>query len=33
MEKVCVLKKQVGAREDNFLIEKGRDYSQVGREH
>jgi hypothetical protein len=24
---------QVGARGDNFLIEKGRDYSQVGREH
>jgi hypothetical protein len=33
MEKVCVLKKQVGARGDDFLIEKGRDYSQVGREH
>jgi hypothetical protein len=24
---------QVGARGDDFLIEKGRDYSQVGREH
>jgi hypothetical protein len=24
---------QVGARGDNFLIEKGRYYSQVGREH
>jgi hypothetical protein len=32
-EKVCVLKKQVGARGDDFLIEKGRDDSQVGREH
>jgi hypothetical protein len=33
MEKVCVLKKQAGARGDDFLIEKGRDDSQVGREH
>jgi hypothetical protein len=33
MEKVCILKKQVGARGDNFLIEKGREDSQVGREH
>jgi hypothetical protein len=24
---------QVGARGEEFLIEKGRDYSQVGREH
>jgi hypothetical protein len=24
---------QVGAHGDEFLIEKGRDYSQVGREH
>jgi hypothetical protein len=32
-ERVCVLKKQVGARGDDFLIEKGRDDSQVGREH
>jgi hypothetical protein len=24
---------QVGACGDGFLIEKGRDYSQVGREH
>jgi hypothetical protein len=24
---------QAGARGDDFLIEKGRDYSQVGREH
>jgi hypothetical protein len=24
---------QVGAHGDDFLIEKGRDYSQVGREH
>ena len=24
---------QVGARGDDFLIEKERDYSQVGREH
>ena len=31
-EKVCVLKKQVGVRGDDFLVEKGRDYSQVGRE-
>jgi hypothetical protein len=28
-----LLKKQVRARGDDFLIEKGRDYSQVGREH
>ena len=33
MEKVCVLKKQDGARGNDFLIEKGRDDSQVGREH
>jgi hypothetical protein len=33
MEKVCVLKKQVGARGYDFLIEKGRDYSQAGREN
>jgi hypothetical protein len=26
-------KLQVGAHGDNFLIEKGRDYFQVGREH
>ena len=32
-EKVCVLKKQVGSRGYDFLIEKGRDDSQVGREH
>ena len=32
-ERVCVLKKQVGAHVDEFLIGKGRDYSQVGREH
>jgi hypothetical protein len=32
-ERVCVLKKQAGAREDDFLIEKGKDDSQVGREH
>ena len=32
-ERVCILKKQVGARGDDFLIEKGRDESQVGREH
>jgi CRISPR/Cas system Type II protein with McrA/HNH and RuvC-like nuclease domain len=33
VEKVCVLKKQAGARGDDFLIEKERNYSQVGREH
>jgi hypothetical protein len=32
-ERVCILKKQVGAHGDDFLIEKGRDDSQVGREH
>jgi hypothetical protein len=32
-KKVCVLKKQAGARGDDILIEKGRDDSQVGREH
>jgi hypothetical protein len=32
-ERVCVLNKQVGARGDDFLIEKGRDDSHVGREH
>jgi hypothetical protein len=32
-ERFCILKKQVGARGDEFLIEKGRDDSQVGREH
>ena len=32
-ERVCILKKQAGARGDDFLIEKGRDDSQVGREH
>jgi hypothetical protein len=32
-ERVCILKKQAGARGDNFFIEKGRDDSQVGREH
>jgi hypothetical protein len=26
-KKVCVLKKQARARGDNFIIEKGRDYS------
>jgi hypothetical protein len=31
--KSFVLKKQVGACGDEFLIEKGRDYSQVGREN
>jgi hypothetical protein len=33
MEKVYVLKKQDGGRGDDFLIEKGRYDSQVGREH
>jgi hypothetical protein len=32
-ERVCVLKKQARAHGDDFLIEKGRDDSQVGREH
>jgi hypothetical protein len=32
-ERVCVLKKQDEAHGDNFLIEKGRDDSDVGREH
>jgi hypothetical protein len=32
-ERVCILKKQAGARGDNFFIEKGRDDSQIGREH
>jgi hypothetical protein len=32
-ERVCVLKKQDGARGDDFPIEKGRDDSLVGREH
>jgi hypothetical protein len=32
-ERVCVLKKQARAHEDDFLIEKERDDSQVGREH
>jgi hypothetical protein len=32
MEKVCVLKKQARSRGEDFLIEKGRDESQVGRE-
>jgi hypothetical protein len=31
--KSCVRKRQAGARGDDFLIENGRDYSQVGREH
>jgi hypothetical protein len=31
--KFCILKGQVGARGDEFLIEKGSDYSQVGREN
>jgi hypothetical protein len=31
--KSCVLKGQARARGDDFLIEKGSDYSQVGREH
>jgi hypothetical protein len=33
MEKVCILKKQAGSCGDDFLIEKGRDYSEVGREN
>ena len=32
-ERVCILKKQARACGDDFLIEKGRDDSQVGREH
>jgi hypothetical protein len=32
-ERVCILKKQAGARGDDFLIEKERDDSRVGREH
>jgi hypothetical protein len=32
-ERVCILKKQARARGDDFLIEKERDDSQVGREH
>ena len=32
-KRVCLIKKQVGARGDDFLIEKGRDDSRVGREH
>jgi hypothetical protein len=31
--KVFILKKQAGDRGQKFLIEKGRDYSQVGREN
>jgi hypothetical protein len=33
IKKLAYSRKQVGARGDDFLIEKGRDYSQVGREH
>jgi hypothetical protein len=32
-EKVCALKKQDGDRGDDFLIEKVRDDSRVGKEH
>jgi hypothetical protein len=33
MKKFAYLRNKLGARGDDFLIEKGRDYSQVGREH
>jgi hypothetical protein len=33
MKKLAYSRKQVGAHGDDFLIEKGRDYSQVGREN
>jgi hypothetical protein len=32
-KKIAYSEEQVGARGDDFLIEKGRDDSQVGREH
>jgi hypothetical protein len=33
MKKFAYSREQAGARGDDFLIEKGRYYSQVGREH
>jgi hypothetical protein len=32
-ERVCILNKQARTHGDDFLIEKGREDSQVGREH
>jgi hypothetical protein len=33
MKNLAYSEEQAGARGDDFLIEKGRDNSQVGREH
>jgi hypothetical protein len=33
MKKLAYSEEQAGAHGDDFLIEKGRDYSQVGRDH